>query len=164
MRHVAAFAAVPGLEGRSRQESLLLIVAYIAVPTVKVLVKEQMHLPTSHAPRFYSKEERAVSLRSNWDRDPVMFFGVTRIEKLEGFAVAWTSHQGVKRFFVRRVIDWDDQTLEVRRYWHHCAASSRPNDEVERRGAATAPNEGSLSRSSIPSLAHRRYNPRSPDC
>jgi len=34
------------------------------------------------------------------------------------------------------------------------------NDEVERRGGAPTPNEGSLSRSSIPS-AHRRRAPRS---
>jgi hypothetical protein len=34
--------------------------------------------------------------------------------------------------------------------------SSRPNDEVERRGAAPNPNGDDLSRSSIPSLAQRR--------
>jgi hypothetical protein len=32
------------------------------------------------------------------------------------------------------------------------------NDEVERRGASPATNEGTLSQSSIPSLAHRRRN------
>jgi hypothetical protein len=37
--------------------------------------------------------------------------------------------------------------------------SSGHNDEVERRGVAPTPNEGSLSRSSIPSLAHRRRDP-----
>jgi hypothetical protein len=126
MWHAAAFAAVPGLESGSRQQSLLLIVADVAVPTVKVLVKEKVHLPTSHAPRFYSKEVRAVSLRGNWYRDPVMFFGVTRIKKLEGFALARTSHRGVERLFVRRVIQWGNQTLKVRRYWHHCAAAPRP--------------------------------------
>src|SRR5271154_5551878 len=35
------------------------------------------------------------------------------------------------------------------------------NDEVERRGASPASNEGTLSQSSIPSLAHRRRDPRS---
>jgi hypothetical protein len=35
------------------------------------------------------------------------------------------------------------------------------NDEVERRGASPASNEGTLSQSSIPSLAHRRCDPRS---
>jgi hypothetical protein len=34
-----------------------------------------------------------------------------------------------------------------------------PNDEVERRGSALPPNEAYLSRSSTPSLAHRRRNP-----
>jgi hypothetical protein len=37
--------------------------------------------------------------------------------------------------------------------------NSRPNDEVERRGTA-ATNEADLSRSSTPSLAHRRYYSR----
>ena len=36
-----------------------------------------------------------------------------------------------------------------------------PNDEVERRGIATPTNEADLSKSSIPSLAHRRCAPRS---
>src|SRR5580698_1834932 len=36
-----------------------------------------------------------------------------------------------------------------------------PNDEVERRGASPASNEGTLSQSSTPSLAHRRRGPRS---
>ena len=36
-----------------------------------------------------------------------------------------------------------------------------PNDEVERRGASPASNEGTLSQSSTPSLAHRRRDPRS---
>src|SRR5271155_1888888 len=36
-----------------------------------------------------------------------------------------------------------------------------PNDEVERRGASPASNEGTLSQSSIPSLAQRRCAPRS---
>jgi hypothetical protein len=36
-----------------------------------------------------------------------------------------------------------------------------PNDEVERRGASPASNEGTLSQSSIHSLAHRRRDPRS---
>ena len=35
------------------------------------------------------------------------------------------------------------------------------NDEVERRGIASSPNEAALSQSSIPSLAHRRRHPRS---
>jgi hypothetical protein len=35
------------------------------------------------------------------------------------------------------------------------------NDEVERRGIATPTNEADLSKSSIPSLAHRRCAPRS---
>ena|ERR1700722_4764316 len=35
------------------------------------------------------------------------------------------------------------------------------NDEVERRGASPASNEGTLSQSSTPSLAHRRRDPRS---
>ena len=35
------------------------------------------------------------------------------------------------------------------------------NDEVERRGASPASNEGILSQSSIPSLVHRRRDPRS---
>jgi hypothetical protein len=33
------------------------------------------------------------------------------------------------------------------------------NDEVERRGGAPTPNEGTLSNSSIPSLSQRRRNP-----
>src|SRR6266478_5740252 len=36
-----------------------------------------------------------------------------------------------------------------------------PNDEVERRGGALPINEVDLSRSSTPSLAHRRHAPRS---
>jgi hypothetical protein len=36
-----------------------------------------------------------------------------------------------------------------------------PNDEVERRGAALTQNETDLSPSSIPSLVHRRLDPRS---
>ena len=36
-----------------------------------------------------------------------------------------------------------------------------PNDEVERRGVASTKNRADLSRSSTPSLAHRRRNPRS---
>jgi hypothetical protein len=36
-----------------------------------------------------------------------------------------------------------------------------PNDEVERRGASPASIEGTLSQASIPSLAHRRRDPRS---
>jgi hypothetical protein len=42
----------------------------------------------------------------------------------------------------------------------HCDPES-PNDEVERRGVALTPNEADLSRSSIPSLAHRSRAPRS---
>ena len=44
----------------------------------------------------------------------------------------------------------------IRREWY---IASPPNDEVERRGAAS--NEGTLSQSSNPSLAHRRRAPRS---
>src|SRR5258708_20681897 len=36
----------------------------------------------------------------------------------------------------------------------------RSNDEVERRGDALPTNEADLSRSSIPSLAHRKRDPR----
>src|SRR5580692_3241041 len=41
------------------------------------------------------------------------------------------------------------------------AAIAHPNDEVERRGASPASNEGTLSQSSTSSLAHRRRVPRS---
>src|SRR5258707_470958 len=41
--------------------------------------------------------------------------------------------------------------------WHEMSS----NDEVERRGASRASNEGTLSQSSTPLLAHRRRHPRS---
>ena len=40
-------------------------------------------------------------------------------------------------------------------HWHEVSS----NDEVERRGVAPTQDEGSLSRSSIPSMAQRRHNP-----
>src|SRR5277367_4940261 len=48
--------------------------------------------------------------------------------------------------------------LAVTEYLIHQVSS---NDEVERRGASPASNEGILSQSSIPSLVHRRRDPRS---
>ena len=41
----------------------------------------------------------------------------------------------------------------------YCADTNTPNDEVERRGASPASNQGTLSQSSTPSLVHRRYAP-----
>lgn len=130
MRDGAALAAVPSLERRSRQQSLFRIVAYIAVPTVKVLIEKQMYLPTSHTPRFYAKNECPVYLRSNRDHDPVMLSRLTRIEKFERVAVARTSDHGVERFLVWSVIHRNHQTLKVCGYWHHFGIPSPRNNHL----------------------------------
>ena len=50
-----------------------------------------------------------------------------------------------------------ETNISIRESCAHPQMSS--NDEVERRGVAPAQNEADLSQSSIPSLAHRRYDP-----
>ena len=50
------------------------------------------------------------------------------------------------------------KTIEALRY-DRMILGRRSNDEVERRGIATATNEADLSRSSTHSLAHRRCYP-----
>src|SRR5665213_972218 len=51
-----------------------------------------------------------------------------------------------------------DTFMDEADYFKH---STTPNDEVERRGTSPTSNEADLSRSSTPSLAHRRRDPRS---